>query len=288
MKINTISSNAVDFPEVLGSIPHPPKQLFYIGNRTLIGQRPAVAIVGTRKPTTYGRAITTRLAEALARRGVTIVSGLALGVDGLAHQGALTVGGTTVAVLANGLDSIYPASHRQLAEAIIRQHGTLVSEYEPGTPSLAHQFLERNRIVSGLSNAVIVTEAAASSGTMNTVMHALAQGRDVYAVPGNINSPMSAGCNKLIEQGATPIVAIDEFVESYMPRESAKPQQSLFVAQNQEEQIILELLAKGISDGDELQTASTLDATVYATTITMLELRGIIRPLGANKWTTTL
>ena len=283
MKINTISSTSADFPDILQTIPDVPKQLFYVGNRDILGKGVAVAIVGTRKPTAYGRDVTTKLAEGLARRGVTIVSGLALGVDGLAHQGALTVGGATLAVLGNGLDTIYPSSHRQLAEAIIRSNGTLVSEYAPGTPSLPHQFLARNRIVSGLSSAVIVTEAAAKSGTMNTVMHALAQGRDVYAVPGNISSPMSAGCNKLIEQGATPIVDIEAFIEQIAPRE-AKFSQPLLLAQTTEEQTILDLIQSGVNDGDELQVKSKLSATAYATTMTMLELRGVIRALGANLW----
>lgn len=283
MKINSISASNADFPEVLRHIPDSPKELFYVGNKDLLNSTSAVAIVGTRKPTGYGRSLTTKLSEGLARRNVTIISGLALGVDGLAHQGALTVGGHTIAVLGNGLDSIYPSSHRALAEDILRKNGLLVSEYTPSTPSLPHQFLERNRIVSGLSNAIIVTEAAAKSGTMNTVMHALAQDRDVYAVPGNITSPMSAGCNKLIEQGATPIADIEEFIEHIAPKETVASQ-PLLLAQTPDEQTILDLIARGIRDGDELQKRSKLTATSYSTTMTMLELRGVIHALGANMW----
>lgn len=282
MKINSISVSDPCFQGKLADIPHPPKTLFSVGNVSVNG--PAVAIVGTRKPTAYGRAVTLELAEKLAKRGVIIVSGLALGVDGIAHQGALTVGGRTVAVLANGLDSIYPASHRNLALDIVGANGGLLSEYEAGMPSLAHQFLERNRLVSGLADAVIVTEAAAKSGTMNTVMHALAQGKDVYAVPGNITNQTSAGCNKLIEQGATPIVDIEAFVEQFAPLEHA-PKQQLLLAKTPEEQVIVDLIQSGISDGDELQKKSKLDAVTFSTTLTMLELRGVIRPLGANHWT---
>jgi DNA processing protein len=244
---------------------------------------PAVAIVGTRKPTPYGTAITLELAEKLAKRGVAIISGLALGVDGVAHQGALNVGGQTLAVLASGVDLITPTSHRHLAEQILTKNGGILSEYEPGTPPLAHQFLERNRLVSGLADAVIVTEASARSGTMNTVMHALEQGRDVYAVPGNITSPSSAGCNKLIEQGATPIIDVDAFVERFAPLETA-PKQQLLLAETPEEQAILELIQAGISDADEIQKKTRLDAATFSTTLTMLELRGVIRPLGANHW----
>lgn len=282
MKIKSISTNDPLYPAKLRAISDAPKTLYYLGNLDSCTKK-TVAIVGSRKPTAYGHSMTTKLAEALAGRGLCIVSGLALGVDGLAHTGALAVHGATVAVLGNGLDSIYPASHRGLAEQVLASGGALLSEYPPGTPSLAHQFLARNRIVSGLADAVIVTEAATKSGTMNTVMHALAQGRDVYAIPGNITSRMSAGCNKLIEQGATPIIDIDAFVEQLAPRETAS-KQLLLLAQTLEEQVVIDLIQSGISDGDELQKRSGLDPSVYSTTLTMLELRGVVRPLGANNW----
>lgn len=281
MKINSTSISDPCFQGKFENIPHPPKNLFSLGNVTVNG--PAVAIVGTRKPTAYGTAITLELAEKLAKRGVIIISGLALGVDGLAHTGALHVGGRTIAVLANGLDTITPASHRNIAVQILEKNGGIVSEYEPGTPPLPFRFLERNRLVSALADALIVTEASARSGTMNTVMHALAQGRDVYAIPGNITSPSSAGCNKLIEQGATPIIDIDAFVHSFAPLEN-QPKQQLLLAQTPEEQAVIDLIQSGVSDGDELQRKSKLDATTFSTTLTMLELRGVIRPLGANHW----
>lgn len=281
MKINNISTFDPRFAGKLENLSDAPSTLFAIGNVAVDG--PAVSIVGTRKPTPYGKAVTLELAEKLAKRGVVIVSGLALGIDGIAHQGALNVGGRTVAVLANGLDTIYPATHRNLALDIVRSNGGLLSEYEAGTPSLPHQFLERNRIVSALSDAVIVTEATAKSGTMNTVMHALEQGRDVYAIPGNITSQTSAGCNKLIEQGAAPIVDIDAFVMQFAPLEKL-PKQQLLLAKTPEEQAILDLVQAGISDGDELQKKSRLDPAAFSTTLTMLELRGVIRPLGANHW----
>lgn len=281
MKINNISISDPCFSKTLATIPRAPKSIYAVGTSVIDG--PAVAIVGTRKPTPYGTAVTLELAEKLAMRGVVIVSGLALGVDGVAHQGALNVGGRTIAVLASGVDIISPSSHRGLAEQILAHGGALLSEYEPGTPPLAHRFLERNRLVSGLADAVIVTEASAKSGTMNTVMHALEQGRDVYAIPGNITSPSSAGCNKLIEQGAVPIVDIDAFVERFAPSKTA-PTQQLLLAETPEEQTVIELIQAGISDADELRKKSHLDAATFSTTLTMLELRGVIRPLGANHW----
>lgn len=281
MKINTISISDPSYPERLTQIAKPPAQLYTLGSPDF--SKRAAAIVGSRHLTNYGREVTVELAEKLAARGVAVVSGLALGADGLAHQGALNVGGHTIAVLANGLDRVTPSSHRELAKQILAGGGALLSEYEAGTPSLQWQFLARNRLVSGLSDAVIVTEASAKSGTMNTVMHALQQGRDVYAVPGNITSPMSSGCNKLIEQGASPIIDIDAFVEQFAPLVTA-PTQQLLLAENDDEQVIIELLQSGVRDGDELLRRSKLDTTTFSTTMTMLELRSVIRPLGANNW----
>lgn len=279
MKINTISASAL--PDRLQSIPGAPKKLWYQGS--LPDQnRPAVAIVGTRKPTSYGRAVTEQLASRLAERGVIVVSGLALGIDSIAHTAALKAGGTTVAVLPSGVDKPYPAQHRQLAENIVKNGGALLSEYPLGTPGLPHHFLERNRLVSGLADAIIVTEAANRSGTFNTVSHALEQGRDVYAVPGSILSPMSHGPNQLITTGAIPIIDIDSWVEQMYPRSTQmKTAQSHFTA---EEQTIIDLLALGVVDGDELHAKSGLETAAYMQTITMLEITGSVRPLGNNQW----
>ncbi len=281
MKINSISISDPWFAGKLENIPNPPKELYSLGNLDVKDK--VVAIIGSRKPTSYGRGITLELAEKLASRGVVIVSGLALGIDSVAHQGALNVKGRTVGVLASGLDTITPTSNRNLAIKVLESNGGLLSEYEPGTPPLAFRFLERNRLVSGLADTVIVTEAGARSGTMNTIMHALAQGKDVYSIPGNITSATSAGCNKLIEQGATPIINIDDFVEQYAPLAN-QPKQQLLLAQTPEEQAIIELIQSGISDGEELQKKSKLDTVTFSTTLTMLELRSVIRPLGANHW----
>ena len=241
-----------------------------------------VSIVGTRKPTAYGRQVTKDLAERLAEKGAVIISGLAHGIDGVAHEAAVRAGGKTVAVLPSGLDQVYPSAHRQLADDILKTGGALISEYEPGIPALQHRFLERNRIVSGLGDIVIVTEAASHSGTMNTVGHALEQGKDVYAVPGPITSAMSAGTNAMIAQGATPIVNIDSFIEQLFPKKSKK--QTSLLAQTPEEQVVLRLISDGIVDGEEIQEKSGLDAAALSQTITMLELKGVIRPAGANRW----
>lgn len=280
MKINSITALNAEFPERLRQIPSPPKELFYRGQLP-DPARKSVAIIGTRKPTRYGTEVTLDLARKLAERGVVVISGLALGVDALAHQGALKGQGMTVAVLAGGVDKPTPYTNARLADEILENGGGIISEYPPGMPPNRAFFLYRNRLVSGLSNAVIVTEASLRSGTANTVAHALEQGRDVYAVPGPITSPMSAGCNHMIAQGATPITSVDEFVEQFMPR--AGVQQEIF-AYTDQEKIIIDLMKTGVRDGDELHTKSLLDAGSYAQTITMLELRGAIKPLGANQW----
>ncbi len=247
-------------------------------------RRPTVAIVGTRKPTAYGKEVTEKLATDLASKGVVIVSGLALGVDGIAHAAALKAKGTTLAVLGNGLEHIYPAAHQSLAETILASGGALMSEYSPDTPARSYQFLERNRIVSGLADAIIITEAAARSGTLNTAMHALAQGKEVFVVPGNITSPMSLGCNTLLKQGATPILSANDVLEVIAP-DLLKPNAQLPLGDNQLENDIIALLAKGIRDGDEIQQQLKISASDLSVALTMLEINGAIRALGANQWT---
>lgn len=276
-KINTIST--IDLPEKLQVIPRPPKKLWYRGTFPE-PWRKTVAIVGTRKPTAYGASVTEKIAYGLAERGVVIVSGLAYGVDALAHQAALKAGGITAAVLGSGVDTVGPAGNRAIAEQMVEQGGTLISEYEPGIPGLQFRFLERNRLVIGLADALVITEASLRSGTINTASHALAQSKDVYVVPGNITSPMSAGCNVLIAQGAIPITDIEEFCESIAPRAEARKT----MAFTPEEQVIISLIEQGVTDGDVLQTKSGLEATSYLQTVTMLEITGAIRSLGGNKW----
>ena len=247
-------------------------------------RKPTVAIVGTRKPTTYGKEVTHKLAYELASRGVIIVSGLALGVDGLAHRAALEAGGTTIAVLGNGLPSIYPASHRGLAKDILDKGGALLSEYEPETPARNYRFLERNRLISGLADAVIITEAAARSGTLNTARYALEQGKDIFVVPGNITSPLSAGCNSLLKQGASPVTKAKDILEIIAPQ-ALKAQTILPLGTTPLESDIIRLLQKGVRDGDELQRQSKASAAEFGQTLTMMEITGVIRGLGANQWT---
>jgi DNA processing protein len=283
MKINSIAPDKHKYLQILGSIAKKPKSLYYIGNLP-VERLPSVAIIGTRKPSRYGQEVTHRLAYDLAQKGIVIVSGMALGVDAIAHKAALEAGGTTIAVLGSGLNRVYPAANKSLADNIVSSGGAIVSEYEPETEARPYQFLERNRIVSGLADAIIITEAAARSGTLNTASHALEQGRDIFVVPGNITSPLSAGCNALLKQGASVVTSYRDVLEVVRP-DSMNEQASLPLGQNELETVIIGLLADGVRDGEVLLKTSKAKPTEFATTLTMMELAGIIRPLGANQWT---
>lgn len=284
MKINTITPEESEYLQIVNSIAKPPKSFHYCG--TLPSERrPTVAIVGTRKPTSYGKEVTRRLAHDLATRGVVIVSGLALGIDAIAHAAALEADGTTIAVLGNGLPDIYPATNAQLGEKIVAHGGALVSEYPLHEKARPHYFLERNRLVAGLSDAVIVTEAALRSGTLNTAAHAIEQGKDVFVVPGNITSPLSAGCNALIKQGAFLLTEAADVLDRIAPTANVDRQTSLPLGRTELETTIITLIDQGIRDGDELLEKAACDPTEFATALTMLELAGSIRALGANRWT---
>lgn len=283
MKVNKLTLSSTDYPELLREIASPPKQLYVLGELSPLLSQPRLAVVGSRKVSVYGRQVTQQLAGEAARRGIVIVSGLALGVDGIAHQAALDNGGRTVAVLPSGLDKIYPASHHQLAKRILEQGGALITEYPSGTEPFKTNFIARNRIVSGLSDGVLITEAAEKSGTLHTANFALEQGRTVMAVPGNINSPLSQGTNNLIRAGATAITDVrDIFYALNLPfgMELATD----IVGANKEETIVLQLLAAGVTEMAELLIRSELEPAIFNQTLTMLEINGKARPLGAGHW----
>jgi len=283
MKINRVTPRNHKYLASLVAIPTPPKILFFRGE--LPAERCiSVAIVGTRKPTSYGKEVTHTLGYDLAKRGVVIVSGLALGVDAIAHKATLEANGTTIAVLANSVDRIYPRTNHSLGEQIISSGGAVMSEYEPPTDARDYQFLQRNRIVSGLSDAVIITEAAKRSGTLATAMHALEQGKEVFVVPGNITSPLSAGCNALLKQGAHPITCAEDVLEVIAPQLLEK-QAILPLGNTPLESKIIELLQQGLRDGDQIQQNSGASASDFASALTMMEIGGTIRSLGGNQWT---
>lgn len=287
MEIKRILPDEHIFSQRLTNIANPPKNLCYMG-KLPEDSAPVVSIVGSRKPSAYGKEVTERLASELAKAGCVIVSGLALGVDGIAQKAALEAGGTVVAVVPNELPDISPRTNYRLAMDIIKKGGAVISEWMTGDNKIVNRwsFLERNRLVSGLADGIIITEAAERSGTLNTASHALNQGRDLFVVPGNITSPLSAGCNALLKQGAYLITDAEDVLAVIAPEKLQKIDNAeSSLSSTPEEAIIIKLISDGIRDGDEIHQKSGLSASDFATALTMLEINGRIKPLGANNWT---
>lgn len=280
-KVNMVTLEGPTLPDRITSVIPPPEQLYVQGPLKSFLQAPCIAIVGSRRVSPYGRAVTLRLAQELAERGIIIVSGLAIGVDSLAHQAALEAGGGTIAVLPTGLGSIYPRSHTNLAQRILQTGNVLVSEYTADSPPMKHQFIARNRLIAGLADAVLIPEAAEKSGSLHTAAFALEQGKTVLAVPGNITSELSRGTNNLIKTGATPVTAVSDIFYT-LGIEPIPKQRRL--AENETESVILDLLQQGTTDMTELQTLSRLEPAQFNQTLTMLELAGKIRSVGAGHW----
>lgn len=282
MKINKVTQHDALYPVSLKNIASPPKQLYVLGNLEPLANTRTVSIVGSRAVTPYGRLVTTMLATDIASRGMAIISGLAMGVDALAHQAALSSGGYTVAVLANGLDTIQPPLNRNLALAILRSGGAIISEYPEETPGLKQNFIARNRIVAALGDGLLITEANQGSGSLHTANFALEQGKAVMAVPGNINSGNSRGTNNLIKTGATPVTDIADVLQALGLEE--KTTNVAVMAANADEAAVLKHLKHGMTDINQLQQASKLRPELFNQTITMLEISGKIRPLGAGHY----
>ena len=201
MKIEEIEINSIKYPYLLSQIPNPPRKIYVIGNKEILRER-SIAIVGSRECSEYGKKISIELSYNLAKNNIITVSGLARGIDTYCHKGTIEAKGRTIAVVAHGLDMIYPNENKSLAKEILKFGGAIVSEYEIGVKPQKWHFPARNRIISGLAESVVVIEAKEKSGALITADFALEQGREVYAVPGNINSLTSDGTNNLIKQGA--------------------------------------------------------------------------------------
>ncbi|RVT84695.1 DNA-processing protein DprA [Inhella crocodyli] len=278
-----------DYPAGLLAAPDAPLLLFLEGDRTQLG-RPAVAIVGSRNATPQGVELAERFAAELAALDWVVVSGLALGIDGAAHRGALRAGGSTWAVLGNGLDAPYPTRHRGLADDI-RRSGLLLSEHAPGTPPLPAHFPARNRVIAGLSHGCLVVEAALQSGSLITARLALEAGREVFAVPGPIRSPQSQGCNALIQQGAQLVQSaaeIDAILAPQRPR-SAAPTPAASPAREAalEDDPLLVALGWEPSSFDALQTRLGWRTDALSARLLELELLGLVRTLPGARFERT-
>lgn len=273
---------SADYPKALFQIPDPPPFIYVKG--MLPAGEVAVAVVGSRRATSYGLMTTGKLSGELASRGVCIVSGLARGVDTAAHKGALQAGGKTIGVLGCGIDVIYPPENRILFEEMTRK-GCLISEYPLGMLPLAENFPRRNRIISGLSCGVLVIEAAEKSGSLITAQYALEQGRDVFAVPGNISFASSRGCNRLIKQGAKLVDCVEDILEELPGRERLSEGAPLFQAPprtfslSPKEAAIYELLVRSPLHIDQIISQTELTAGEVSSMLLHLELKGAVTAL---------
>lgn len=275
-----------DYPRALFDIDDAPPALFYMGRRELLN-RPALAIVGSRHATVQGRDDARAFAKALAAAGVTIISGLATGIDAAAHEGALDQTGGTLAVVGTGLDRVYPAANRKLAHAIA-ERGGLLSEFAPGTPALKFHFPRRNRLISGLSRGVLVVEANLSSGSLITARLAGEQGREVMALPGSIHAPLARGCHKLIRDGAKLV----ETVQDVLAELKLAPQVALSAPADVAAaepaggpaQMVVAAMGTAPVDLDRLIARTGLPAQEIAAQLTALELAGLVAALPGGNW----
>ncbi len=284
-KIMALACDDPGYPHRLLEIYDYPAVIYLRGN-PLSQEEPYLAVVGTRRPSIYGRQVTEEIVRDLAQCKTTIVSGLARGIDSIAHRSTLDVQGKTVAVLASGLDTVYPAENTRLARTIMEQ-GTLVSEYPPGIRPKPENFPMRNRIMSGLSLGVLVIEAGQKSGALITALQALEQNREVFAIPGSILSPTSRGTNHLIQQGAKLICTCNDILEE-LNLALATPQQlsiKEIIASSDSEVAILKQLGAEPAHIDEICRRSGLNMAEVSSTLAMMELKGTARQIGNLQYT---
>lgn len=274
-----------DYPENLRQVDAAPPVLYVRG--ALDPQDTwSVAVVGTRRASAYGREVAHTLSRELAAQGITIVSGLALGIDAIAHQAALDAGGRTIAVLGSGVDQLYPARNRKLAQAIMH-HGAVLSEYPMGTKPEASNFPPRNRIISGLSRSVIVVEAGERSGALITATFAAEHGRDVFAVPGSILHPGSIGCNRLIRDGAFPLLGVDDVLEQldmsrrYEEQHHEQQQMRSTIPADPMESQVLAQLTKQPTYIDDIVRTVQIPSGQVSSLLTVMELKGLVRQVSA-------
>lgn len=281
--VRAIPLDSAEYPRLLRHVTSAPPLLFARG-RMLPEDDVAVAIVGTRRATRYGTDMATRLAQDLAAAGVTVVSGLAYGIDTSAHRAALEAGGRTIAVLGSGPDTVYPAQNRTLAQRIVGS-GAMVSEYPVGTKPDARNFPARNRIISGMSRGIIVVEAPSSSGALLTASFAADQGRDVFAVPGQATAASSAGCHELIRNGATLVTDADQVLEQ-LDLASARQhtQVRLTLPETPGERILYAVIGTEPLHVDDICHASGLPIHEVSGNLLAMELKGLVRQMAPQRY----
>lgn len=269
-----IDIDSVDYPARMREIPDPPRQLYCTGNTGLLNER-SIGVVGARKNTVYGKNVALMIGRRLAESGLIVTSGLALGIDGYSHEGALEAGGKVIGVLGSGIDHMTPQRNRSLMRRGLEKGGLVVSEYPPEEEGFKGNFPARNRIISGLSEALVVVEAGMDSGSLITAKHAADQGRTVYAVPGNINSQTSIGCNLLIRDGAVPLIIIDDMIRDIgaMPKKTTVVNNKLDEDESRVFDVVREMSGATM---EEIIKATGFSPGLVNSLVTVMEIKGIV------------
>lgn len=281
IKIITINSSL--YPSSLKEIDNPPQVLYCKGDVSLLNNSNIIAIVGTRKPTTYGKTITEKLARELTINNFCIVSGLADGVDTISHRACIENGGKTIAVMAGGFNHIYPASNLGLCDKIIQTGGLVITEKEPNYAAQNYDFPIRNRIIAGLSNGVLITEAGLKSGTMHTKEYAISYGKELFVVPGNITSSLSEGCNSIIKEiPSTIVLSVDDILKVFNKTKNKVMPKT--VQLSVDEAIIFNILKDGEMSFDEILVKTNFNVKDLSNLLTLMSFRGIIKKLAGNNY----
>ena len=269
-----IDIDSVEYPARLRDIPDPPAQLYCTGNTDLLSER-SIGVVGARKNTVYGKNVAIMIGRRLAESGLTVTSGLALGIDGYSHEGALEAGGKVIGVLGSGIDHMTPQRNRGLMMRGLDNGGLVVSEYPPEAEGFRSSFPARNRIISGLSEALVVVEAGLNSGSLITAKCASEQGRTVYAVPGNINSQTSIGCNLLIRDGAVPLIIIDDMIRDIgaLPKKTDSLNSDL----DSDERMVFDVVRRlSGATMEEIISGTGFSPGLANSLVTVMEIKGVV------------
>lgn len=282
--IDILTLDHSHYPVLLKQIAHPPRQLYVRGNPSVLTHPYLLAVVGSRKATYYGKQVADKLLPPLIQAGLVLVSGLAHGIDGLAHRACVERKAPTIAVLGCGVDdeSLYPKSHQKLVKTILETGGVLISEYPPGTKALLHHFPARNRLIAGLCQATLIIQAAQKSGSLITARFALESNREVCAIPGQIFDPLSAGTNDLIRQGALLVSQPEEILELYHLAPAPETISSLELTSVQQQ--VFTTLSSQPQPFEQLLTLSSLPIETLSSVLTELELLGVVEHIGGLKY----
>lgn len=280
MGVNYIVYTDEEFPESLKQIPDPPYLIYYMGDIELMNKF-SIAVIGSRKPTSYGIYAANKLVRELAERGIVIVSGLALGIDSESHKTVVGYGGKTIGILGTSFDNIYPRSNVKFAKEMIAKNNLIITEYPLLKDTKPYHFVQRNRLISGISQGLLVIEAGMKSGTLTTVDFALEQGKNIFAVPGNINSPNSEGTNSLIKQGAKMVLNCYDILEEYGNVDFGKEKKIEIMAFSEAEKQILEALKKeGMQNVEKIAFFTNIQIKDIMGILNILEIKGVVKDLG--------